>query len=113
MEQQLLLICHALLAVGIISLVLIQHGKGADVGAAFGSGASNTVFGSRGSGSFLTRLTTVLALLFAVTSISLSLVNKPSQGPKTISERLEQQEIPAAVESKTTDNDLPQLPVEE
>ncbi|MDA9272167.1 preprotein translocase subunit SecG, partial [bacterium] len=50
---QLILIVHVLIAVVIIGLVLIQHGKGADIGAAFGSGASNTVFGSQGTGSFL------------------------------------------------------------
>jgi len=52
--------------------VLLQHGKGADIGAVFGGGASNTVFGSRGAGNFLTRLTTGAALLFMVSSLSLS-----------------------------------------
>jgi len=69
--QSLALVIHVLLAIGVIGLVLIQHGKGADAGAAFGSGASATVFGSRGSASFLTRATTVLAGLFFLTSISL------------------------------------------
>ncbi len=69
--QSLALVIHVLLAVGVIGLVLIQHGKGADAGAAFGSGASATVFGARGSASFLTRATTVLATLFFITSIFL------------------------------------------
>jgi len=69
--QSLALIIHVVLAAAVIGLVLIQHGKGADAGAAFGSGASSTVFGARGSGSFLTRVTTVLAALFFVTSIFL------------------------------------------
>jgi preprotein translocase subunit SecG len=69
---QFLLVIHVCIAVTIIGLVLIQHGKGADIGAAFGSGASNTVFGSQGTGSFLFRLTVGLALAFFVTSISLS-----------------------------------------
>ena len=69
--QSLALVVHVLLAIGVIGLVLIQHGKGADAGAAFGSGASATVFGSRGSASFLTRATTVLAGLFFLTSLSL------------------------------------------
>lgn len=56
----------------LIGLVLIQHGKGADIGAAFGSGASNTVFGSQGTGGFLFKLTGGLALTFFVTSLSLS-----------------------------------------
>jgi preprotein translocase subunit SecG len=69
---QLILMIHVLVAIAIIGLVLIQHGKGADIGAAFGSGASNTVFGSQGTGSFLFKLTGGLALTFFVTSLSLS-----------------------------------------
>ena len=62
--QSFALVIHVALAIGVTGLVLIQHGKGADAGAAFGSGASATVFGARGSASFLTRMTTVLASLF-------------------------------------------------
>ena len=69
---QLLLIVHVLIASVVIGLVLIQHGKGADIGASFGSGASNTVFGSQGTGSFLFKLTGGLALAFFVTSLLLS-----------------------------------------
>ncbi len=65
-------ISHVLLSVALIVLILIQRGKGAEAGAAFGSGASGTVFGAAGSGSFLTRLTGVLATLFFVTSLSLA-----------------------------------------
>ncbi|MFK7816081.1 MAG: preprotein translocase subunit SecG [Gammaproteobacteria bacterium] len=69
-----------LLAIGIIGLILIQHGKGADVGAAFGSGASGTVFGSKGSASFLTRLTAILATLFFLNSLTLAYLasNRPT-----------------------------------
>ena len=69
---QLLLVVHVLIASVVIGLVLIQHGKGADIGAAFGSGASNTVFGSQGTGGFLFKLTGGLALAFFVTSLLLS-----------------------------------------
>jgi len=69
--QSIALVIHVLLAIGVIGLVLIQHGKGADAGAAFGSGASATVFGSRGSASFLTRATTMLAGAFFLTSLML------------------------------------------
>ncbi|ARG96393.1 preprotein translocase subunit SecG [Legionella micdadei] len=69
---QLILMIHVLVAIILIGLVLIQHGKGADIGAAFGSGASNTVFGSQGTGSFLFKLTGGLALTFFITSLSLS-----------------------------------------
>lgn len=76
----LLLVVHVMLAIGLIGLVLIQHGKGADAGAAFGSGASSTVFGSRGSTSFLSRATAVLATLFFVVSLALAiLANQPAE----------------------------------
>lgn len=69
--QQLLLVFHVLIAITLIVLVLIQQGKGAQMGAAFGSGASQTVFGSQGSGSFLLKLTTFFAILFFVNSLAL------------------------------------------
>ncbi len=72
MLYNILLIVQILVALGIIGLVLMQHGKGADAGAAFGGGASGTVFGSKGSGNFLTRLTTGLAVLFFANSLMLA-----------------------------------------
>lgn len=69
---QLILMAHILIAIMIIVLVLIQHGKGAEIGAAFGSGASNTLFGSQGTGSFLFKLTFGLALAFFAVSLLLS-----------------------------------------
>ena len=68
----ILLIAHLVAAVLLIGLVLIQQGKGADMGAAFGSGASQTVFGASGSGSFLTRGTAILATTFFITSLTLA-----------------------------------------
>jgi preprotein translocase subunit SecG len=70
--ETILIVVHLLLALGLIGLVLIQHGKGADAGAAFGSGASATVFGARGAASFLSRTTAILAALFFVTSLALA-----------------------------------------
>jgi len=70
--ELLVLIVHVIVAAGIIGLVLIQHGKGADVGAAFGSGSAGSVFGSAGSANFLSRLTAVLALVFFLTSMGLT-----------------------------------------
>jgi preprotein translocase subunit SecG len=67
-----ILILHVLAALGIIGLVLLQHGKGADVGAAFGSGASGSVFGSAGSANFLSRATAILAVVFFLTSMALT-----------------------------------------
>jgi preprotein translocase subunit SecG len=69
--QQLLLLVHVLISLILIVLVLLQQGKGADAGAAFGSGASQTVFGSQGSGSFMLKLTSIVAALFFITSLSL------------------------------------------
>ena len=70
--QSALTIIHVVLAIGLVALILLQHGKGADAGAAFGSGASSTVFGSRGSASFLTRSTAVIATIFFLTSMALA-----------------------------------------
>lgn len=72
MLYQVFLIIHIIIAISIIGLILMQHGKGADIGAAFGSGASNTIFGSQGTGNFLYKATMFLALLFCITSISLT-----------------------------------------
>ena len=68
----LLHVVHVLAALALIGLVLIQHGKGADAGASFGGGGSNTVFGSSGAGNFLTRATAVFAVVFFVTSLGLA-----------------------------------------
>ncbi|KUJ00400.1 preprotein translocase subunit SecG [Vibrio sp. MEBiC08052] len=66
-----LLVIYLLAAVAIIGLVLIQQGKGADMGASFGAGASNTVFGAGGSGNFLTRMTAIFAIVFLIVSLVL------------------------------------------
>ena len=78
------LILHVVAAAGIIGLVLIQHGKGADVGAAFGSGSAGSVFGSAGSANFLSRLTAGLALVFFLTSIGLSFLSNKRSGNKGV-----------------------------
>ena len=72
--QELIFIIHILAAVALIILVLMQHGKGADAGASFGSGASNTVFGSIGSMPFLIKVTAIIAAIFFVTSLSLGCI---------------------------------------
>lgn len=74
--ETLVVVVHVVIAVALVGLILIQQGKGADAGAAFGGGASQTVFGSQGSGSFLTRMTTFLAIVFFVTSFSLAVFAK-------------------------------------
>lgn len=92
-----LVVVQVLVAVALIGLVLIQHGKGADAGAAFGSGASGTVFGARGSANFLTRATAWLAAAFFASSLGLAyLVNDRSGSTSSVVDALES-EAPAAV----------------
>ena len=96
--QKAVLIAHTLIALMIIVLVLLQRGKGADAGAAFGAGASGTVFGARGSASFFSRATGVFATLFFVSSLTLAyLSTQATQAPESI---LEDAPI---VESEATD----------
>ena len=100
----LTLTVHVLAAIGIVGLVLVQHGKGADMGAAFGSGASGSLFGAAGSANFLSRTTAVLAVVFFVTSLSLAYF--ASQAPKTtgsvmedvVKSRPETSTVPATAE---------------
>ena len=70
--ETLVLLAHVLAALAIIGLILLQQGKGADMGSGFGAGASSTVFGSGGAGSFLTRITTAIAIGFFLTSFALA-----------------------------------------
>lgn len=76
MLETAIIIVHVLISLALVALVLLQQGKGAEAGASFGGGASQTVFGSQGSGNFLSRATSWLAIVFFVTSISLALVAK-------------------------------------
>ncbi len=82
MLYQIIIVIHILLGIGVIGLVLMQQGKGADAGAAFGSGASGSVFGAQGSASFLSRTTAIFATLFFVTSLGLAFLSG-YQGKKT------------------------------
>ena len=80
--QALILVIHILVAIAIIALVLLQHGRGADVGASFGSGASNTMFGSAGAVPFLVKVTAICAGIFFITSLSLSYLAAHSEHAK-------------------------------
>ena len=75
MLYQIIIVIHILLGIGIIGLVLMQQGKGADAGAAFGSGASGSVFGAQGSASFLSRTTAIFATMFFITSLGLAFLS--------------------------------------
>ncbi|MBT6209277.1 MAG: preprotein translocase subunit SecG [Woeseia sp.] len=105
--QTPVLIIHTLIAIAIVVLVLIQRGKGASAGAAFGSGASGTVFGSRGSTSFFSRATGILATAFFATSLTLAYISSQQSGltdslmeDVSIGTQLEQ-EAPMAAPSAT------------
>jgi preprotein translocase subunit SecG len=82
-------VAHLLIAAAIVALVLLQRGKGADAGAGFGAGASGTVFGARGSASFLSRTTATLAALFIITSLTLAyLGGRSPEAPKSVLDRV-------------------------
>lgn len=98
---------HILVGLGIIGLVLLQHGKGADMGAAFGSGASGSLFGATGSANFLSRTTAILATLFFITSLTLAYIasNRPAQTGGSVMDAVKV-ETPAAPAA-------PQIPADE
>jgi preprotein translocase subunit SecG len=102
-----LIVSHVITALAIIGLVLLQHGKGADMGSGFGGGASGSLFGATGSANFLSRTTAVLATLFFVLSLALAYVatKKPSEGGGGVMDRVREQPAqpdkkPAAEETK-------------
>lgn len=95
---ELFIVLYLLVALALIVLVLIQHGKGADMGASFGAGGSATIFGSSGSGNFLTRTTTVLATLFF--ALSLLLGNLSTDRVKAVDEW---QDLSVPVETKAAE----------
>jgi preprotein translocase subunit SecG len=83
------IVFHVLIAAAIVGLVLLQRGKGADAGAGFGAGASGTVFGARGSASFLSRMTATLAALFFASSLTLAyLGGRRPEAPKSVIDRV-------------------------
>jgi preprotein translocase subunit SecG len=107
---------HLLVAVAVIALVLLQHGKGADMGAAFGSGSAGSLFGATGSANFLSRSTAVLATLFFLSSLGLAYFGLQQHKPGSVLERTAvpaqtQPAAPAQVPSQNTGSkagDIPQ-----
>jgi preprotein translocase subunit SecG len=97
MLEIFILVIHVIAAAGLIGLVLLQHGKGADMGAAFGSGASGSLFGSSGSANFLSRTTAVLAAVFFLTSMGLTYVtgHKPQSTSVMEGHKTEQPAAPS------------------
>ena len=85
--ETIVLVAHVLVAAAICGFVLLQHGKGADMGAAFGSGASGSLFGASGSANFLSRTTAILAAVFFVSSLALTYLGSTHGAPKSAAER--------------------------
>lgn len=114
----LLLTVQVAISIGLIAFVLIQHGKGADAGAAFGGGSSGTVFGSRGSANFLSRSTAVLATLFFLNSMGLAYLATDRSEPQSVIELIDTQapsgqgtddtlDVPAEPAGETSPQDIP------
>lgn len=107
--ETLVVIVHVIVAIAIVGLVLLQQGKGADAGASFGAGSSQTVFGSSGSGNFLVKATTIAATIFFVTSLSLAIFARSqtggstSQGMPVVNEELIQEQ------QNNAQSDVPQI----
>ncbi|MEA3639894.1 MAG: preprotein translocase subunit SecG [Lamprobacter sp.] len=118
--QLILTVLHLVLAIGLVALVLLQHGKGADAGAAFGSGASSTVFGAQGSGSFLSRSTAIIATLFFVTSIALAYFAARVSEPGGLMDGMDlsapiapsQERSPESTPAPSATSDLPVVPAD-
>ena len=110
--QTTVLIIHTLIALGIIALVLLQRGKGAEAGAAFGAGASGTVFGARGSSNFFSRATAILATAFFATSLALAYISSQRSGsPESLIEDMPAMEADEALqEAAPVQDEAPALP---
>ncbi len=113
--ENIVWVIHVLTAVVLIGLVLIQHGKGADMGAAFGSGSAGSLFGSSGSANFLSRSTAVAAAIFFITSLSLTyLYARPAKVEgvmdKVDVQTLQPQAVPAATGADVGDSKSQQIP---
>ncbi len=115
MMENIVIVVHLLVALAIIGLILLQRGKGAEAGASFGGGASQTVFGSQGGGDFFSKLTAVLAVVFFVTSFTLAIIAKNQSviGSEVdigipVIEEVQESEVPV-LESQSSDveSDLP------
>jgi len=106
MLYQIIIVVHILLGIGIIGLVLMQQGKGADAGAAFGNGSAGSVFGAQGAASFLSRTTAIFATLFFMTSLGLA-VFSGHQSKKT---DIMESAAPVAVEVQKSDIPVTTLP---
>ena len=102
----LLIIIHVLACIALIMIVLLQTGKGADMGAAFGGGSSQTLFGSSGAGTFFGKATTAIAIIFMVTSLSLAYMSTNHEGSSVMTD------VAAPVEQNMPQDATPAVPAE-
>ena len=110
----LMTVIHLVAAVSIVVLVLLQRGKGADMGAAFGGGSSQSLFGSRGSATFLSRITAGLAAVFFVTGLGLAYIyTQQSNVPRSVIETADSVPPADAGSGIKESTDMPTVPVEE
>ncbi len=114
--EQIVTIIHICAALALIGFILLQQGKGAEAGASFGAGASQTIFGSQGTGSIMTRITAILATTFFLTSLALGYIslhhNKPISIDKLVDKVSQAQtEVNQSASETTHDNDIPKLPL--
>jgi len=113
--ENLILLAHLLIALTIIGLILLQQGKGAEMGASFGGGGSQTLFGASGSGSFFAKLTGLFAAAFFATSFSLAVIakNQGSIDPDLPIPALIESDLPVLNGSAAESEDLPALPADD
>ncbi len=103
--QETILIVYLVVAIALVGIILLQQGKGAEMGASFGAGGANTVFGAAGSGNALTKATTILAILFFGIALSISYLN--SEVPVVVDDIFDES---PAVEKKSIESELPTDP---
>lgn len=113
MLYSILISLQVLVALGLIALILLQQGKGADAGAAFGSGASSTVFGARGSASFLTRMTAVFAFVFLANSLLLAVITSRTVERTSLVEELVTDSVIPVPANDAAPSDIPEDLLEE
>jgi preprotein translocase subunit SecG len=99
---------HILVAAALVGFVLLQHGKGADMGAAFGSGSSGSLFGAAGSANFLSRTTAILATAFFLSSLGLTYFGATRSGPVDLMKQGAPQSAPVPAAKETKPSDVPQ-----
>jgi preprotein translocase subunit SecG len=106
--ETVLVAVHVLVAAALVGLVLLQHGKGADMGAAFGSGSSGSLFGAAGSANFLSRTTAILATVFFLSSLGLTYFGATRTGPTDIMKQGVTETVPAPAAKESKAADVPQ-----